>query len=175
MASLFNNAAWALDAVAFQSYSANHRLNRAVRRWKKGRVTMNRLCLLAVVAVLMFTLGAGAQQPTTRPDAHAVAAAPVEQHLKVLSEKLALTADQQDKARPILQEMHDGSQKLEEDQSLTPEQRHEGMVPVFMKADKALREILTDDQKKKLDDMETQMHGGPQDSPRGATTPPQGN
>src|SRR6202041_271938 len=109
------------------------------------------------------------QQTTTTPDAHAAAVAPVEQHLKMLSEKLGLTADQQDKARPILQEMHDGSQKLEDDQSLTPDQRHEGMVPVFMKADKALREFLTDDQKKKLDDLEAQMHGGQHDNPHGTT------
>lgn len=135
---------------------------------------MNRLRLLAVATVLTFALGAGAQQPTTAPDAHAVAVAPVDQHLKVLSEKLSLTADQQEKARPILQEMHDGSQKLQEDQSLTPDQRHEGMVPVFMKADKALREILNEDQKKKLDEMEAQMHGGPHDNPH-ATPPPQSN
>jgi Spy/CpxP family protein refolding chaperone len=135
---------------------------------------MNRLRLLAVATVLVFALGAVAQQTTT-PDAHAVAVAPVEQHLKVLSEKLALTTDQQDKVRPILQEMHDGSQKLEDDQSLTADQRHEGMVPVFMKADKALREILTDDQKKKLDEMEAQMHGGPHGNSHGATAAPQGN
>jgi hypothetical protein len=132
---------------------------------------MIRIRLLAAGTVLMFGLSTGAQQPATISDAHA--AAPVEQHLKMLSEKLALTADQQDKARPILQEMHDGSQKLDDDASLTPEQRHQGMVPVFMKADKALREFLTDDQKKKLDELEAQMHG-PHDSPKGdGATPPQ--
>ena len=135
---------------------------------------MNRLRLLAMATALMFALGAAAQQIPTSPDAHAVAVAPVEQHLKILTDKLSLTADQQDKARPILQEMHDGSQKLEDDQSLTPDQRHEGMVPVFMKADKALREILTEDQKKKLDEMEAQMHGVPHDNPHGSTAP-QGN
>jgi len=135
---------------------------------------MNRLRLLAVGTVLMFALSTVAQQTTTGPDAHAAAVAPVEQHLKVLSEKLALTADQQDKARPILQEMHDGSQKLDDNQSLTPDQRHLGMEPVFMKADKALREILTDDQKKKLDEMEAQMHGAPHLSPNeNPSAPPQ--
>ena len=121
---------------------------------------MNRIRLLAVGTVLMLALSAVAQQ-TTGPDAHAVAVAPVDQHLKVLSEKLGLTADQQDKVRPILQEMRDGSQKIADDQSLTPDQRQAAMGPVFMKADKALREFLTDDQKKKLDEMEAQMHGGP--------------
>jgi hypothetical protein len=136
---------------------------------------MNRLRVFAVAIVLMFALGAVAQQSTTTPDAHAVAVAPVEQHLKVLSDKLGLTADQQDKVRPILQEMHDGSQKIADDQSLTPDQREAAMGPVFMKADKAVREFLTDDQKKKLDEMEVQMHSGSHDSSHGTTAPPQQN
>ncbi|HMG87500.1 MAG TPA: hypothetical protein VK574_17330 [Terracidiphilus sp.] len=136
---------------------------------------MNRLRLLAVGTVLMFALSAAAQQTTTSPDAHAAAVAPVEQHLKMLSEKLSLTADQQDKARPILQEMHNGSQKIADDQSLTPDQREAAMGPVFMKADKAVREFLTDDQKKKLDDLEAQMHSGSHDNPHGTTAAPQQN
>jgi hypothetical protein len=135
---------------------------------------MNRLRLLAVATVLTFALGATAQQSTTRPDAHGVAVAPVDQHLKVLSEKLSLTTDQQDKVRPILQEMHDDSQKIAADDSLTPEQRQAAMGPVFMKADKAVREFLSDDQKKKLDEMEAQMHDGAH-GPHGTAAPPQGN
>jgi hypothetical protein len=135
---------------------------------------MNRLRLLAVGTVLMFALSAAAQQTTTSPDAHAVAVAPVEQHLKVLSEKLSLTADQQDKARPILQEMHDGSQKIEDDHSLTPDQRQAAMGELFMKADKAVRVFLSEDQKKTLDEMEAQMHSGSHGSPHGTTAPPQG-
>jgi Spy/CpxP family protein refolding chaperone len=130
---------------------------------------MNRIRLLASVTVLVFALSTAAQQPTTAPDVHAAATSPVEQHLKVISEKLTLTADQQDKARPILQEMHDSSQKLDDDQTLTPDQRQAAMHPVFMKADKQLREILTDDQKKKLDDLEAQMHPAP---PAGSTANP---
>ena len=98
---------------------------------------MNRLRLLAVGTLLMFAIGAVAQQNATAPDVHAAAVAPVDQHLKMLSEKLGLTADQQDKARPVLQEMHDGTQKLEDDQSLTPDQRQAGMHALFMKSDKA--------------------------------------
>jgi hypothetical protein len=135
---------------------------------------MNRIRLLAVGAVLMFALSAAAQQSTTSPDAHAAGVSAVENHLKVLSEKLSLTADQQDKVRPILQQMHDGSQKLAADPSLTPEQRQAGMRPLFMKADKEVREILNDDQKKKLDDMEAQMHPELHGNPNGtASAPPQ--
>ena len=134
---------------------------------------MNRNRLLAVGAVLMFALSTMAQQPATSPDAHAAAVAPVENHLKMLSDKLALTADQQDKVRPILQEMHDGSQKIADDPSLTADQREAAMRPVFMKADKEIREILNDDQKKKLDDLEAQMHAGPHGNPNGSAPAPQ--
>src|ERR1700739_1179581 len=135
---------------------------------------MNRLRLLAVGTVFLFALSTVAQQPTPSPDSHSAAVAPVEQHLKVLSEKLALTADQQDKARPILQEMHDSSQKVDDDHTLTPEQRQAAMSELFMKADKAMRVFLSEDQKKTLDEMEAQMHGGPHGNPNGnAPAPPQ--
>jgi len=134
---------------------------------------MNRLRLLAAGTVLMFAMSTVAQQNATAPDVHAAAVAPVDQHLKMLSEKLALTTEQQEKARPILQAMRDGTQKLEDDQSLTPDQRQAGMHALFMKSDKEVRVFLTDDQKKKLDEMEAQMHG-PHDHPSGTTsTPPQ--
>jgi len=134
---------------------------------------MNRLRLLAVGTVLMFAMSTVAQQNATAPNVHAAAVAPVDQHLKMLSEKLALTTEQQEKARPILQAMRDGTQKLEDDQGLTPDQRQAGMHALFMKSDKEVRVFLTDDQKKKLDEMEAQMHG-PHDHPSGTTsTPPQ--
>jgi len=135
---------------------------------------MNRLRLLVAGSVLTFALGTLAQQPATSPDVHAAAVAPVEQHLKMLSEKLALTVGQQERARPILQQMHDGSQRLADDQSLTPEQRQAAMSELFMKSDKAMRSFLSEQQKKKLDDMEAQMHHGPQESPNvNASAPPQ--
>ena len=141
---------------------------------------MNRICMLAVSSVFLLALSAVAQQTATSPDTHkAASAAPappevpeVEQHLKMLSEKLDLTADQQAKARPILQQMHDGSQKLHDDPTLTPEQRQAAMHRLSTKADdEQMREFLTDDQKKKLDGMEAQMHreqpaGSPSTSPQ---------
>ncbi len=72
-------------------------------------------------------------------------------------------------ARPILQRMHDGSQKLEDDSALPPEQRHAAMHALFTKADQQMRVFLTDPQKKTLDEMEAQMHqehhGSPDASP----------
>ena len=116
---------------------------------------MKRLPLIALAAVLSLALPLVARQAHSPVNA---AVAPVDQHLKLLAEKLDLTADQQEKARPILQQLHDESQKIVDDKSLSHEELMEKMHPVFMKADKALREFLTTEQKAKLDEMEQQMH-----------------
>jgi Spy/CpxP family protein refolding chaperone len=132
---------------------------------------MNRLRLLALAPMLALALPAITQQPAA-PPAASIANAPVEQHLKVLAEKLDLTADQQDKARPILQEMHDSARKIMDDNSLSQDEKNAQIKPVFMKADTQLREFLTDEQKKKLDAMEQphpEMHG----SVNGSTPSPQ--
>jgi len=119
---------------------------------------MNRIRLLSIGTVLVFVLSTVAQQTTTSPDAHVAGVPSVEEHLKALSEKLDLTADQQAKARPIMQEMHDSMQKLADDTSLTDEERMAGQKPIRAKADKKIRVFLTVDQKKRLDELEAQPH-----------------
>ena len=84
----------------------------------------------------------------------------VEEHLKFLSQALELTSEQQDQARPILKEMQDGMLKLRQDESLTEQQRREQMKAVHEHADKSLRPFLSDEQKKKLDELE-QSHPAP--------------
>ena len=127
---------------------------------------MNRIHSFAIGTVMMFALAAGAQEAVTAPaadnDNHSsthTSTDPVEQHLKKLSQELSLTPDQEDKVRPILQEMHDSMGKAEQDQSLSDEQRTAQKHAAFMKADEQIRPILTEEQKKTLDQMEQQMHG----------------
>jgi len=121
---------------------------------------MNRIRLLAIGMALAFALPAIAQESATAPVHHIPT---VDEHLKALSEKLNLTADQQEKTRPILKAMQEAMQKAMNDKSLTQEQMHEQMRPAREKADKELREFLTDEQKKKLDEMESHsppdLHG----------------
>jgi Spy/CpxP family protein refolding chaperone len=116
---------------------------------------MNRLRLLVVATALVFALPAIAQESAAAPPHHLPT---VDAHLKALSEKLNLTAEQQEKARPILKEMQEDMQKVMNDTSLTPEQMHEQMRPLHQKADRKLREFLTDEQKKTLDEMEAHSH-----------------
>src|SRR6185437_11772510 len=82
----------------------------------------------------------------------------VDEHLKVLSEKLNLTAQQEDQIRPVLQEMQDSMQKAMDDQSLSREERMQQMKAAHEKADKQARGFLTDEQKKTLDDLEQHEH-----------------
>lgn len=119
---------------------------------------MNRFRLIALATVLMVAMTTFAQQPaaTSNQEHSATAASQLDQHLQMLSERLSLTAEQQDQIRPILQRMLDGRQKLMADTSLSDEQRHEQMKALHDKADKQARQFLNDDQKKKLDELEAQ-------------------
>ena len=127
---------------------------------------MNRIRLLAIGAMLIFGLAAVAQQTATPDGVPAVDA-----HLKVLAEKLDLTSDQQAKIKPMLQEMHDASARVAQDASQSPEERQANLKPVRVKADKEIRTVLNDDQKKKLDQLEQESHMNLHNSPDGATSP----
>jgi len=132
---------------------------------------MNRIRLFAVGTLMMFALTAAAQQTATATAGATSADTqkanhsntqnstdPVENHLKKLSEQLSLTPDQEDQVRPILQEMHNTMGKAEQNQSLSDDERKAQKHAAFMKADNQIRPILTDDQKKTLDQLEQQMH-----------------
>jgi len=136
---------------------------------------MNRIRLLAIGTMLMFALTTFAQQTTTGSDAHGGRGGGVptaQEQLKVLTEKLNLTGDQQARITPILQELYDATQKIVQDKSLSREERLDKVRPHRYKADKQIREFLSDDQKKKLDQYlqgpHSEMHG----NLSGATPPP---
>jgi Spy/CpxP family protein refolding chaperone len=137
--------------------------------------------VLTIGTVLIVALTAPAQQTATRPgvtdkDEHGQSATQddvpiVGQMLKVLTEKLNLTGDQRARITPILQKLHDTQRKLVQDKSLSREERLAKVRPQRYKADKQIREILTDDQKRKLD----QYLQGPHPEMHGklsGTTPP---
>src|ERR1700684_3832170 len=104
-----------LDSAAFDRYIANHR---AIEQRSN---TMNRIRLLALGTILMLVLTAIAQQATTTSNGHSGSdgVSAVEAHLKLLTEKLDLTSDQQAKAKPILQEMQTATQKFMQDESMS--------------------------------------------------------
>jgi hypothetical protein len=96
----------------------------------------------------------------------------VEEQLNVLTEKLSLTGDQRAKVKPILQELHDVTQKLTKDESLSRQERLDRVRPLRQNADKKIREMLNDDQKKKLDQYEHGPHAEMHGNLHGGTQPP---
>jgi len=135
---------------------------------------MNRIRLFAMGAMLMFALTTVAQQATTSTEAQGGSGSPsgVDRHMKLLSEKLDLTSDQQAKVKPILQEMHDAMQKFVRDESMSRDERMDNVKASRYKADKEVRKILSDEQKKKLDQFEDEMHSEMHGNMNGATSPP---
>lgn len=120
---------------------------------------MNRTRLFGIGIVLMFAVSVLAQQNApvqANPQHHGMPS--VDDHLKMLTEKLSLTSDQQTKIRPVLQQMNDSMQKVMQDQSLSQDERRAKHQELFETADSKVRKFLNDDQKKKLDDMEQEQH-----------------
>lgn len=126
---------------------------------------MKRFRLLAVAAIFLVGLTAAAQQSGGGPQSDAKeqgaqrsVVSSAEEHLRMLSASLNLTADQQKKLRPIIQNMLDQRQRLMHDQSLSAEQREEKQRAVHEMADQEARKLLNEQQKKKLDELEAQQH-----------------
>ncbi len=140
---------------------------------------MNRCRLLAIGTILIFAVTAHAQQARTSAGGSTksvsggeYAGAPtVETQLKVLTEKLELTADQQDKIKPILKDLHDATEKLMQDKSLSREERLAKVRPERYKADERIRADLNEEQKKKLDEYERGPHSEMHGTLSGATAP----
>jgi Spy/CpxP family protein refolding chaperone len=143
---------------------------------------MNHFRLLAIATMLMVASASVAQQTGTAPgpgeeqdhsqNTGPMALPTIEQHLKVLSEKLDLTAEQQAKIKPILQRMQEEWQSVMRDTTLSEQARHDKMKSVRDKADKQTRPILDKEQKKKLDELEQEPHPDSHGNGNGATQRP---
>jgi len=127
---------------------------------------MNHFRLLAIGTLLMLAPTTVAQQATTGTAAPAKASSTgnhavvptAEVQLNFLSTKLDLTADQQDKMKPILQELHDATMKLVQDERMSHEDYNSKVRNSRYTADRKIREILNDEQRKKLDQVEQEPH-----------------
>ena len=124
---------------------------------------MNRIRLLSVSTILLVVLSAAAQQTAgvpanvdqDSPAGHGNMSNP-EEHLRMLSERLNLTAEQQEKARPIIQNMLNARQRLVHDETLSTKQRGQKERALHEKASRELRQFLNEEQKKQLDELEAQ-------------------
>ncbi len=124
---------------------------------------MNRIRGLMMGTLLLFALTVLGQQPSGDTVTHHMPS--VEDHVRLLSERLNLTSDQQTKLTPVIREMQDTVEKSSQDASLSQEDRHARMRAAHMKADKEMRTFLTDPQKTKLTEMEQEAHMDVQETP----------
>ena len=133
---------------------------------------MNRYGLFAVASVLIFAAATSAVLQQNAGNTAATKEAgnkndaqlpSVEEQLKVLTEKIGLTSAQQEKVRTILKELHQATERIAQDKSLSYEEQLAKVRPERYKADEKLRALLSDEQKKKLDAYEQgphpEMHG----------------
>jgi Spy/CpxP family protein refolding chaperone len=128
---------------------------------------MKLMRLLTLLAACLFSMAALSQQnPPARESGehkHGGQMGNIDDHVKELTTKLNLTADQQTKVKAILEEHHQQMQATMNDQSLSKEDKHAKMKNMHDSVHAKVREVLTDDQKPKFDamvkDMENNMHG----------------
>ena len=125
---------------------------------------MKRIRLIAIMSISIFANTTFAQQSAAKPGSEGQdSLPPVEEQLKVLTGKLGLSAKQQSKVKPILQHLHDATENVMQNQTLSREQRLAKVRPQRQLADEKMRAILSDQQRKKLDEYEqgphAEMHG----------------
>ena len=140
---------------------------------------MNRIRLLAIGSVLLIAPAMLAEQTAQTGEpakgiAQGVGLPDVGDQLKVLTQKLDLSVDQQRKVKTVLQELHDASLRLMQDENISQDELLSKVRPLRMNADKKIREILSDDQKKKLDQYLQGPHAEMHGNLSGATPPATG-
>lgn len=131
---------------------------------------MKKLCL-AVAMAGMLTLGGAvfaqdAQDAQPSPQEHANAQngehrgmMSPDAMLDHMSTELNLTEDQKTKIKPILEDQSKKMSDLRSDTSLSREDRRAKMKDVHESTMTQLRQILNEDQQKKLDEMMTRRSG----------------
>jgi protein CpxP len=100
-----------------------------------------------------------------------------DKQVKMLSEKLDLTKDQQTKVKSILTERHGQMQSLMQDQSMSQEDKRAKFEQMRSDTDSQIRSVLTGDQQQKFDAMlkerEQHMAGHHQHGDQGQAPPSQ--
>jgi len=126
---------------------------------KKFRSVMLLSTFLFALGAFAFQSGSGqeANQGHGQGQGQGRGMPSVEDHVKLLTEKLDLTADQQAKAKTILEDQRQQMDAIRKDDSLSREDKMSKMRALRQASQAKLREILTDDQKKKLDQLEQEM------------------
>lgn len=117
---------------------------------------MNRKQFLSLAA--SSALGLAITLPAAARPKDAAGVPTVEAQLKLFTDRLDLSSSQQARVTTILRDLHDATVKLMQDESISQSERMENIHAWRLKTDKRMREILSDEQKKKLDQVEQEPH-----------------
>lgn len=115
-----------------------------------------RLFCLATTLLMPLTLPAQNPDPATSPQQKR--GIDVDGHLNRLAEALSLSAEQQQKVRPILNNFLEKRQELLANRHLSDSERTSRIQALHEKADKQVRALLSEDQRTKLTQLEQQSH-----------------
>jgi protein CpxP len=83
----------------------------------------------------------------------------LDDQMKHLTKQLSLTADQQAKLRPILEDQRAQMEKLHGDSSLSREDRFSKMQELRQSSDSQIKSVLNEDQQKNFDKIREEQRG----------------
>lgn len=138
---------------------------------------MRFLHLILMTGLCVMTPALAQQQPAAPPSeghhsSDASSTASVDEHIKMLSDKLSLTADQIAKIKPLFADQFTQMQAVRKDSSLSAGQKLDKIRSIHDETHAKIRDVLTEDQQKKFDAMGSQMRehmrrnpGGEGDNP----------
>jgi periplasmic protein CpxP/Spy len=148
---------------------------------------LKRLFVVAATAMLAFGVAMAGAQTSAQSGSDNPQAGPPEgghmrgqhmtpdQQLEHLSKALNLTDDQKSQIKPVLEERQQKMESLRSDSSLSPEDRRSKMRSLMEDSNTKLRAVLTDEQKSKFAEMQSQMRehrGQPGGAPNSPSSPP---
>ena len=89
----------------------------------------------------------------------------VDQRLQMLTKRLNLTADQQEKIKPMLESESQQMQALHQDSSLSREDRMSKMQQIRQSTNDQIKGVLNSDQQQKFQEMMNHQGHGPMGGP----------
>ncbi len=140
---------------------------------------MKKLIALTALAMALTVVGGSAWAqmgpgPGGGPGGHGPMSP--DQRLQMMTKQLDLTADQQQKIKPLLESESQQMQTLHQDTSLSQEDRMSKMKQIRQSTNEQIKSSLNPDQQQKFDEMMSRhghAHGGPGEAPpAGQSTPP---
>jgi Spy/CpxP family protein refolding chaperone len=96
----------------------------------------------------------------------------VDDQLKMMTDKLNLTADQQTKIKPFLEDARTQSQAVMKDDSLSRDDKRAKMRGIRENTNSKIKDVLTDPQKKQFDAMQQEMRDRTRQRQPGGEYPP---